>query len=148
MSDQEPPRTQQARAAAGDAVAVAVRTAFADAVATAVRFLVLTCDVTHIVLGGGVAQVGLPLRDAVADAIARHSRRRRAGAPGQVRCGAAGRRAGGPGLMEVVIGGVPTLTQVAAGAVERLLRSRPETVLGLATGSSPLAVYDELVRQH
>lgn len=50
--------------------------------------------------------------------------------------------------MEVVIGGVPTLTQVAAGAVERLLRSRPETVLGLATGSSPLALYDELVRRH
>lgn len=50
--------------------------------------------------------------------------------------------------MEVVIGGVPTLTQVAAGAVERLLRSRPEAVLGLATGSSPLAVYDELVRRH
>src|SRR5674476_874762 len=47
--------------------------AFADAVATAVRFLVLTCDVTHIVLGGGVAQVGLPLRDAVADAIARQT---------------------------------------------------------------------------
>ena len=62
-----------AAAAAGDAVAVAVRTAFADAVATAVRFLVLTCDVTHIVLGGGVAQVGLPLRDAVADAIARQT---------------------------------------------------------------------------
>ena len=62
-----------AAAAAGDAAAVAVRTAFADAVATAVRFLVLTCDVTHIVLGGGVAQVGLPLRDAVADAIARQT---------------------------------------------------------------------------
>ena len=62
-----------AAAAAGDAAAVAVRVAFADAVATAVRFLVLTCDVTHIVLGGGVAQVGLPLRDAVGDAIARQT---------------------------------------------------------------------------
>ena len=33
---------------------------------------------------------------------------------------------------------------LAADAVERLLTARPDAVLGLATGSSPLALYDEL----
>jgi glucokinase len=55
-----------AAAAAGDADAVAVRDAYADAVAAAVRLLVLTCDVEHVVLGGGVAEVGAPLLDEVA----------------------------------------------------------------------------------
>ncbi|HWJ85851.1 MAG TPA: glucosamine-6-phosphate deaminase, partial [Cellulomonas sp.] len=32
--------------------------------------------------------------------------------------------------------------------IEALLRARPTAVLGLATGSSPLAVYDELARRH
>ncbi len=50
--------------------------------------------------------------------------------------------------MEVVIAPGPTLARLAADAIERLLRVRPQTVLGLATGSSPLAVYDELVRRH
>ncbi|WP_265523744.1 glucosamine-6-phosphate deaminase, partial [Oerskovia flava] len=36
----------------------------------------------------------------------------------------------------------------AADAVESLVRSKPDAVLGLATGSSPLRVYDELVRRH
>lgn len=50
--------------------------------------------------------------------------------------------------MEVVIGARPELAALAAGAVERLLRSRPGAVLGLATGSTPQGVYDELVRRH
>lgn len=50
--------------------------------------------------------------------------------------------------MEVVIAPADALARLAADAVERLVRSRPEAVLGLATGSSPLAVYDELVRRH
>lgn len=37
---------------------------------------------------------------------------------------------------------------LVADAVERLLRRRPGAVLGLATGSSPLRVYAELVRRH
>ena len=37
---------------------------------------------------------------------------------------------------------------VVADAVEELVRRRPDAVLGLATGSSPLPVYDELVRRH
>jgi glucosamine-6-phosphate deaminase len=50
--------------------------------------------------------------------------------------------------MEVVIAPAPELAVLAADAVEALLRRRPDAVLGLATGSSPLALYDELVRRH
>ncbi|WP_036962834.1 glucosamine-6-phosphate deaminase [Promicromonospora kroppenstedtii] len=50
--------------------------------------------------------------------------------------------------MEVVIAPAAELARLAADAVEGLLRSNPETVLGLATGSSPLAVYDELATRH
>lgn len=50
--------------------------------------------------------------------------------------------------MEVVIAPAAQLARLAADAVERLLRARPTAVLGLATGSSPLAVYDELARRH
>jgi glucosamine-6-phosphate deaminase len=38
--------------------------------------------------------------------------------------------------------------RVAADVVERLVRARPGAVLGLATGSSPLPAYRELVRRH
>ena len=51
--------------------------------------------------------------------------------------------------MEVVVR--PTVQEGAAlvaDAVEELVRERPSAVLGLATGSSPLPVYDELVRRH
>lgn len=37
--------------------------------------------------------------------------------------------------------------QLVADAIEGLLARRPDAVLGLATGTSPLAVYDELVRR-
>ena len=47
--------------------------------------------------------------------------------------------------MEVVIAPADVLARLAADAVEAVVRSRSEAVLGLATGSSPLAVYDELV---
>ena len=50
--------------------------------------------------------------------------------------------------MEVVIAPPAELARLAADAVEGLVRANPEAVLGLATGSSPLAVYDELVRRH
>ncbi|MDC7122119.1 ROK family protein, partial [Cellulomonas fimi] len=54
-----------AAAAAGDPEAVALRDQFAAAVAAGVRVLVLTCDVRHVVIGGGVSAVGAPLLDAV-----------------------------------------------------------------------------------
>ena len=51
--------------------------------------------------------------------------------------------------MEVVI--VPdaaTIGALAADAVVALLARKPTAVLGLATGSSPLGVYAELVRRY
>jgi glucosamine-6-phosphate deaminase len=51
--------------------------------------------------------------------------------------------------MEVVILADATqIAGVAADAVGALLRHKPDAVLGLATGSSPLAIYDELVARH
>ncbi|OLT54336.1 glucosamine-6-phosphate deaminase [Cellulosimicrobium sp. CUA-896] len=50
--------------------------------------------------------------------------------------------------MEVVIAPGETLARLAADAVAALVRARPDAVLGLATGSSPLKVYDELARRH
>ena len=51
--------------------------------------------------------------------------------------------------MEVVIQtSAQHLATLAADAVAQLLADRPDAVLGLATGSSPLAVYDELARRH
>lgn len=50
--------------------------------------------------------------------------------------------------MEVVIDRPEVLAALAADAVERLVRRRPDAVLGLATGSSPEQVYDELARRH
>ena len=50
--------------------------------------------------------------------------------------------------MEAVIAAPDELARLAAGAIEKLLGSRPDAVIGLATGSSPLPVYDELVRLH
>jgi glucosamine-6-phosphate deaminase len=50
--------------------------------------------------------------------------------------------------MEAVIAAPDELARLAAAAIEKLLRSRPDAVLGLATGSSPLAIYDELARLH
>ena len=37
---------------------------------------------------------------------------------------------------------------IVADAIARLLARKPDAVLGLATGSSPLAVYHELIRRH
>ncbi|MBL0885078.1 ROK family protein [Myceligenerans indicum] len=54
---------------AGDDRAVRVRKQFADAVAAAVRLLALTVDVRHVVLGGGVAQLGRPLLDVVRESL-------------------------------------------------------------------------------
>lgn len=50
--------------------------------------------------------------------------------------------------MEVVIDAPDALARLAADAVQRLLEGTARPVLGLATGSSPLAVYDELARRH
>ncbi|WP_425954654.1 glucosamine-6-phosphate deaminase [Xylanimonas sp. McL0601] len=50
--------------------------------------------------------------------------------------------------MEVVIAPADELAVLAAGTIDALLRRKPDAVIGLATGSSPLKVYDELARRH
>jgi glucosamine-6-phosphate deaminase len=51
--------------------------------------------------------------------------------------------------MEIVIlPGSKQIGALAADAIEALLLRKPNAVLGLATGSSPLPVYDELARRH
>lgn len=51
--------------------------------------------------------------------------------------------------MEVVIlNGSKEIAKLAADAIGELLGRKPEAVLGLATGSSPLPVYDELAARH
>ena len=51
--------------------------------------------------------------------------------------------------MEIVIlGGSRQIGKLAANAIEQLIRRKPDAVLGLATGSSPLPVYDELAARH
>lgn len=48
--------------------------------------------------------------------------------------------------MEVIIAAGPAqIGALAADAITALLHRKPDAVLGLATGSSPLAIYDELV---
>ena len=51
--------------------------------------------------------------------------------------------------MEVVIQHDPeAVATLVADVIARLVFSKPNAVLGLATGSSPLGVYSELVRRH
>jgi glucosamine-6-phosphate deaminase len=51
--------------------------------------------------------------------------------------------------MEVVIlPGSRQIAAAAADAIEALLRRKPTAVLGLATGTSPLPIYDELARRY
>jgi glucosamine-6-phosphate isomerase len=51
--------------------------------------------------------------------------------------------------MEVVVVRTPEeAAPVVAGAYTRLLSQKPDAVLGLATGSTPLPVYTELIRRH
>lgn len=58
-----------AAARAGERWAAGEVEVFVDAVAAAVRVLVLTCDVEHVVLGGGVAGLGAALLNPVRAAL-------------------------------------------------------------------------------
>jgi glucokinase len=60
-------------AAAGNPKAVLIRDEVAGHLAAAVRMLALTVDVDLVVLGGGVSEVGEPLRQAVALALDRQA---------------------------------------------------------------------------
>lgn len=59
----------------GDPAAVTIRDEIAGHLAAAVRLLVLTLDVEVVVLGGGVAELGVRLRRAVAAALEREQAR-------------------------------------------------------------------------
>ncbi|MEO2020264.1 MAG: glucosamine-6-phosphate deaminase, partial [Pirellulaceae bacterium] len=51
--------------------------------------------------------------------------------------------------MEIIIrDDYAAVSQQAAAAVADLLRAQPKAVLGLATGSTPLGLYQELIRLH
>src|ERR1700745_442102 len=51
--------------------------------------------------------------------------------------------------MEAVpLGSAAEIAVVAAGIVETVVRRKPAAVLGLATGSTPLPTYRELLRRH
>ena len=51
--------------------------------------------------------------------------------------------------MEVVpLGSADEIAAVAADVVEAVVRRKPAAVLGLATGSTPLPAYRELIRRH
>ena len=51
--------------------------------------------------------------------------------------------------MEVVpLASVEEVAALAADAIEAQVRSRPSCVLGLATGSTPVATYAQLVARH
>lgn len=67
--DVPPAQALFAAAQAGEEKAIQVRDEFAAGVASAVRVLSLAVDPATIVLGGGVAQLGDPLRVAVAQAL-------------------------------------------------------------------------------
>jgi glucokinase len=67
--DVPPAQALFAVARSGDPSAIAARERFAAGVAGAIRVLSLAVDPASIVLGGGVAQLGDPLRKAVAQAL-------------------------------------------------------------------------------
>ena len=67
--DVPPAQALFAAARSGDPSAIAVRDRFSAGVASAIRVLSLAVDPASIVLGGGVAQLGEPLRAAVAQAL-------------------------------------------------------------------------------
>jgi glucosamine-6-phosphate deaminase len=50
--------------------------------------------------------------------------------------------------MDVVIAPVAELGKIGADAIQELLAKNPRAVIGLATGSSPLPIYNELARRH
>ena len=50
-------------------------------------------------------------------------------------------------MQVVIVDTAAEVGRVAAAKISQLIRRRADAVLGLATGSSPLAIYAELARQ-
>lgn len=63
--DPLPARSLFTAATHGETAAIAIARRVAEAVAATVRLLVLTVDVEHIVIGGGVSRVGEPLLEGI-----------------------------------------------------------------------------------
>ena len=148
----------------GDPLARELRAGLARGVAAAVRVLVLTADVDTVVLGGGVTALGDRLMADVAAELAASAEASPfmrslqldqrvellpAGSPaaalGAALVGAPATRKGRSPMAEIVI--VPDAAAagaIVADEIVRLVRTNPEAVLGLATGSTPLPVYEAL----
>jgi glucokinase len=71
MVASKPARALFAAAAAGEPLAIEVRTRLVDNVAAAVRLLVLTVDVDSVVIGGGLSSLGQELLDDVVAVLRR-----------------------------------------------------------------------------
>lgn len=69
----QPAQALFAAADAGDALASDVRSRLLESVASAVRVLVLTVDVDVVVIGGGIASLGVPLLDGVKSVLTRRA---------------------------------------------------------------------------
>ena len=51
--------------------------------------------------------------------------------------------------MEIIIKNTPEESSIlAARVIAKLIRDKPNAVLGLATGSTPILLYQELIRMH
>jgi len=72
-SEQPPAQALFAAAADGDPAAIATRDRFTEGVAAAVRLIALSTDPRIVVIGGGVAALGEPLRAAVSEALTRQA---------------------------------------------------------------------------
>ncbi len=72
-TDQAPARSLYAAVLSGDGDALALWERFADGLSRAVTVLALGVDPEIVVLGGGVAEVGEPLREAVVQALRRRA---------------------------------------------------------------------------
>ena len=51
-------------------------------------------------------------------------------------------------MKKIVLESYKDVCLAAADIFERQLRSKPESVLGLATGGTPVGLYEELVRRY
>src|SRR5690349_17522954 len=55
---------------------------------------------------------------------------------------------GAPGMEVIIAESYAKMSALAADIIERQLLRKPNSVLGLATGSTPVGLYNELVRRY
>ncbi len=154
------------RAEAGDPLAVELRAGLARGAAAAVRCLVLTADVESVVLGGGVTALGERLMADVGGRAARRGRgirrscgrcasrsgssccppdrRRRRSAPRSSAPHAEPEKELSPWLRSSSSRTPRPRASWSPTRSSRLIARDSDAVLGLATGSTPLPVYEAL----